>query len=72
MQEVYSALTGQADYNVTLPVILSEWHKLFNKSKQFEEQINRVIQKLGMAYWLNWMPNNSTHNFTETLQQRCV
>ncbi|XP_040913792.1 ATP-binding cassette sub-family A member 12 [Toxotes jaculatrix] len=68
-QEVYGTITGQADYNVTLPMILSEWHKLNNNSMQFGVLLNRLVTELGGAYWMNWMPDNSTHNVIETLQQ---
>uniref|UniRef100_A0A671U5T1 ATP binding cassette subfamily A member 12 n=1 Tax=Sparus aurata TaxID=8175 RepID=A0A671U5T1_SPAAU len=54
--------------NVTLPMILSEWHNLYNKSLQFAGLIQRVSTELGEAYWMNWMPDNSTHDITGTLQ----
>ncbi|XP_070770245.1 uncharacterized protein abca12 [Enoplosus armatus] len=68
-QDVYSTLTGQADYNVTLPMILSEWHKLYNNSLQFGVFLDRLATELGGAYWMNWIPDNSTHDVTGTLQQ---
>ncbi|XP_040004739.1 ATP-binding cassette sub-family A member 12 [Xiphias gladius] len=68
-QEMYSTITGPADYNVTLPMILSEWHKLHNNSVQFGVLFNRLTTELGGAYWMNWIPDNSTRNVTETLQQ---
>ncbi|XP_044072836.1 LOW QUALITY PROTEIN: glucosylceramide transporter ABCA12 [Siniperca chuatsi] len=68
-QEVDSTLTGQADYNVTLPMILSEWHKLYNNSMQFGVFLDRLATELGRAYWMNWMPDNSTDDITGTLQQ---
>lgn len=69
-QELYSALTCRADYNVTLPMILSEWHKLYNNSMQFGVFLERLPAKLGLPYWMNWMPDNSTHDVIGTLQQR--
>ncbi|XP_023284363.1 ATP-binding cassette sub-family A member 12 [Seriola lalandi dorsalis] len=68
-QELYSTITGQTDFNVTLPMILSEWHKLSNSSGQFAELLNRLGTELGGAYWMNWMPDISTNNVTDTLQQ---
>ncbi|TNN03130.1 hypothetical protein fugu_000159 [Takifugu bimaculatus] len=65
--EIYRALTSQPDYNVTLPMILSEWHKLYNISR-FEVWVNRLPAELGEAYWKNWMPH-TTHNITGTLLQ---
>lgn len=69
-QELYSTLTGRADYNVTLPMILSEWHKLYNNSMQFGVFLERLPAKLGGPYWMNWMPYNSSHDVIGTLQQR--
>lgn len=61
-QNIYSAIVGEAGYNVTLPMILSEWHKLYHNSQRFEH-----ILEQGGAYWMNWMPNSSTQNVTATL-----
>ncbi|XP_071316090.1 ATP-binding cassette sub-family A member 13 [Trachinotus anak] len=68
-QELYSTITGQINYNVTLPMILSEWHKYDNASAQFAQFFNRLATELGGTYWMNWMPDISTNNVTETLQQ---
>lgn len=67
-QEIYRALTSQTDYNVTLPMILSEWHKLYNLSR-FEVWMSRLPAELGATYWINWMPN-TTHDVSGTLLQR--
>lgn len=69
-QELYSTLTGQAYSNVTLPMILSEWHKLYNNSMQFRALLQRLPEKLGGAYWTNWMPETSTDELLGALQQR--
>lgn len=69
-QEMYSNLTDQADYNVTLPIILAEWQKLANSSLQFEGLLERLMAKLDGEYWMNWMLNNSTIDVYETLLQR--
>ncbi|XP_044222425.1 glucosylceramide transporter ABCA12 [Thunnus albacares] len=69
-QEFYSTLTGQGDYNVTLPMILSEWHKLYNNTLKFGVFTERLVTELGEEYWMNWMATgNSTLNVTGTLQQ---
>lgn len=68
-QDWLGALTGQKDYNVTLPMVLSEWHNVYNNSVQFCMLLERLATKLGGAYWMNWMPNN-TYDVTRTLQQR--
>ncbi|XP_070831676.1 uncharacterized protein abca12 [Chaetodon trifascialis] len=68
-QEVYSTIIGQADYNVTLPMILSEWHKLWNNSLQFGVLLERLATELGGEYWMNWMPESNTHDVVGTLQQ---
>lgn len=67
---MYYVLTGQADFNLTLPMMVSEWNNLYNSSMQFGEFLQRLINNLGEDYWVNWMPDYYTHNFTETLQQR--
>ncbi|XP_035533108.1 ATP-binding cassette sub-family A member 12 [Morone saxatilis] len=68
VQDLYSTFTQQADYNVTLPMILSEWHKLYNDSLQFGMFSERLATELGGAYWMNWMPN-ITLDVIGTLQQ---
>ncbi|XP_059199203.1 glucosylceramide transporter ABCA12 [Centropristis striata] len=68
-QDLWSALTVQSDDNVTLPMILSEWHKLGNNSLQLGMLLGKVTTELGGAYWMNWMPENSTNDVTATLQQ---
>lgn len=67
---LYSTLMGEENYTVTLPMMLSEWHKLNNKSQQFGVLLETLPVKLGGAYWLNWMPDYSIQNITTTLQQR--
>lgn len=69
-QELFSTINGQSDYNVTLPMILSEWHELHNNSLQFGLFINRLVTELGGAYWKNWMPDINAQDVTGTLQQR--
>lgn len=69
--DLYNAITSQgANYSVTLPMILSEWHKVNNSSMQLAEVLGRLSSELGGAYWTNWMPNINTSIVTETLQQR--
>ncbi|KAF3843013.1 hypothetical protein F7725_001862 [Dissostichus mawsoni] len=68
-QDLYGVLTGQTHYNVTLPMILSEWHRLYNNSLQLGVLFDRLATELGGAYWMNWMPDNSTDDVTGILQQ---
>lgn len=67
-QEIYRTITNQANCNATLPMILSEWHKLYNSSR-FEVWLSTLPGELGAAYWRNWMPN-MTCDISETLLQR--
>nr|XP_008296370.1 PREDICTED: uncharacterized protein LOC103369434 [Stegastes partitus] len=69
VRKVYSAFTSEGDYNATLPMILSEWRKLRNNSLQFGGIWQRLSTGLGGTYWMNWMPDNNTHDVAETLQQ---
>ncbi|KAK5599121.1 hypothetical protein CRENBAI_025848 [Crenichthys baileyi] len=69
VQKVYYVLTGQADFNLTLPMMLSEWNNLYNASMQFGELLERLISQLGEDSWMSWIPGHYTHNLTETLQQ---
>uniref|UniRef100_A0A3B3UCG3 ATP binding cassette subfamily A member 12 n=1 Tax=Poecilia latipinna TaxID=48699 RepID=A0A3B3UCG3_9TELE len=71
-EEVYCILTGRADFNLTLPMMLSEWNNLFNASMQFGEFLQRFITHLDRDYWLNWIPGHHTHDFKETLQQSLI
>lgn len=70
LQELYNNPTGPEDYNATLPMILSEWHMLCNNTLQFGVFLERLATELSGSYWMNWMPDNSTHDVTGTLQQR--
>ncbi|KAK5890557.1 hypothetical protein CesoFtcFv8_014071 [Champsocephalus esox] len=65
-QDLYGVLTGQTQYNVSLPMILSEWHRLYNNSLQLGVLFDRLATVLGGAYW---MPDNSTLDVTGILQQ---
>ncbi|KAM4609404.1 uncharacterized protein ACJ7VT_015176 [Polymixia lowei] len=70
VQEIYRTFPGQADYNVTLPMILSEWHRLSNNTLQFGVFLDSMAKALGVDYWMDWMSENSTYDISETLQQR--
>lgn len=67
-QEICRALTSEVGYNVTLPMILSEWQKLYYNSR-YKVWISRLPTELGAAYWMNWMPN-TTHDISGTLLER--
>uniref|UniRef100_A0A3P8W266 ATP binding cassette subfamily A member 12 n=1 Tax=Cynoglossus semilaevis TaxID=244447 RepID=A0A3P8W266_CYNSE len=69
-QGLVEAFKGQAELNVTLPMILSEWHKLCNSSMQFGVFIETLAGFLGGAYWMDWMPVNNTHHLSGTALQR--
>lgn len=69
-QGLVEAFKGQAELNVTLPMILSEWHKLCNSSMQFGVFIETLAGFLGGAYWMDWMPVNTTHHLSGTALQR--
>ncbi|TKS67339.1 ATP-binding cassette sub-family A member 12 [Collichthys lucidus] len=71
VRELYHTFTGQPDYNVTLPMILSEWHRLLNNSVQFGVFWEKLCTELGGAYWMNWIPQNST-DVSGILQQSCL
>lgn len=67
MQEVQSIVTGQAELNVTLPMVLSEWHKFYNTNLEFAEYLDT---KVGGVDWKNWMPGTSVDHLPGALQQR--
>lgn len=67
-KEFVNIFTGKADQNVTLPMILYEWHKVCNTSLQFAELLISLPEKLGVEYWNNWKVNISQVQLT--LQQR--
>lgn len=70
IQDVYSNITGQSDFNVTLPMILAEWQQLTNSSLQFKGLLERMTTELDGEYWMNWIPDNVTLGIHETLLQR--
>uniref|UniRef100_A0A3Q3JQ42 ABC transporter domain-containing protein n=1 Tax=Monopterus albus TaxID=43700 RepID=A0A3Q3JQ42_MONAL len=66
-QEIYSNLTDQATYNVTLHMVLSEWQELKSHSLRFQALLERLTTGLGQVYWMNWTPDSGIHNATGTL-----
>ncbi|XP_029967302.1 uncharacterized protein abca12 isoform X2 [Salarias fasciatus] len=67
--ELYSTLKGEANFTVPLPMILSEWHQLYNSSMRFGNILYQLPERLDEEYWMNWMPENNTHDIGETLQK---
>ncbi|XP_061735979.1 glucosylceramide transporter ABCA12 isoform X2 [Nerophis ophidion] len=67
-EEFYTALTGEEEEgaNVTLPMILSEWHKLYNSSLELGVVLERLSTHLDPA---DWLPANSSGDLVGTLQQ---
>ncbi|XP_074551452.1 uncharacterized protein LOC141808677 [Halichoeres trimaculatus] len=68
-EDFNSTILSATVIKVPISVILSTWQKMFNNSVQFIELVGTLAEELGGAYWMNWMPDNSTDNVTETLQQ---
>uniref|UniRef100_A0A3Q2QFZ9 ATP binding cassette subfamily A member 12 n=1 Tax=Fundulus heteroclitus TaxID=8078 RepID=A0A3Q2QFZ9_FUNHE len=69
-KEVYCVLTGTMDFNLTLPMMLSEWNDLYNVSMQFGTFLGRLMTRLGPDYWMKWGSGTFTYDIMETLQQR--
>ncbi|XP_017279339.1 ATP-binding cassette sub-family A member 12 [Kryptolebias marmoratus] len=69
IQEVQDIITGQEELNVTLPMLLSEWHKLYNTSLEFVQFLNTELNEVN---WMNWMPETSFDHLPGTLQQSLV
>nr|XP_054603018.1 glucosylceramide transporter ABCA12 isoform X2 [Nothobranchius furzeri] len=67
-KELKAVVSGQAELNATLPMILSEWHKLYNASSGFEELMNILAMELGGAFRMDWIPGTSV-DLTGTLLQ---
>lgn len=63
--KTFVGLTGR---NATLPMILSEWHKVHRRGLQLVALWQSLTEKLGEAYWHNWLVNSS--QALGTLQQR--
>ncbi|XP_003445395.1 LOW QUALITY PROTEIN: ATP-binding cassette sub-family A member 12 [Oreochromis niloticus] len=71
-QDLYSSLTGKADFNITLPMILSEWQELNEESFEFTELLTKMTEKLDEEYWMNWTPDNNTQFASGALQKSLV
>ncbi|CAN9497876.1 unnamed protein product [Ophioblennius macclurei] len=67
-----STLTGEAEFSVGLPTILSEWHQFNNSSARFANFVRQLPPSLYEEYWMNTIPENSTYDMAETLQERIV
>lgn len=50
---------GLAGRNVSLPMILSEWHKVYRTGLRFVALWQSLPEKLGEAYWNNWLVDSS-------------
>ncbi|KAG7503728.1 ATP-binding cassette sub-family A member 12 [Solea senegalensis] len=68
-QEVYDAITSRINATATLPMILSEWHKMQESTMQLDSLLSRLVSELGGAYSMNWMQVNITQDLVGTLQQ---
>ncbi|KAK7939644.1 hypothetical protein WMY93_002970 [Mugilogobius chulae] len=69
---LYDVFSGNATYNVTLPMILSEWHKLYNSSLNFASFLQRLTEEWGGAYWMDWVSANSSANHLPASLQQSV
>lgn len=67
-EELYSSTFVISGHNVTLPMILSEWHKLSNNS--LGAFLESLAKEQGGADRMDWMQANGTLNVTQILQQR--
>lgn len=50
---------GLAGRNVTLPMILSEWHEVSRTTLRFVALWQSLPEKLGEAHWNNWLVDSS-------------
>lgn len=57
--ELNRTFAGLAGRNVTLPMILSEWHKVYRTGSRFVAFWQSLPEKLGGAYWNNWSVDTS-------------
>ena len=70
-EHTYATIASQAVYNVTLPMILAEWQKLYGSSVQFGALLlDRLPGELGEGYWMSWASWNITYDVAETLLER--
>ncbi|KAM9343222.1 glucosylceramide transporter ABCA12 isoform 2-T2 [Pholidichthys leucotaenia] len=70
--DVVDALLGQAKFNATLPMILSEWDELYNTSLQFTSVLKRLGTSTSEEYWTSWIPDDTAHVVPETLYKSAV
>ncbi|CAL8266921.1 unnamed protein product [Lota lota] len=69
VEEGYNNIASHQGNNVTLPLILSEWHKLCNNTMNFPLFIDRTLSNYLSDYW---MFGNNTYDMTETLLERVM
>ncbi|KAJ0005860.1 hypothetical protein NQD34_015754 [Periophthalmus magnuspinnatus] len=69
---LYNVFLCDTSYNVTLSMILSEWHKLYNESLKFGTFLEQLSEEWGGAYWKDWVPTNSSANHLTTSLQQSV
>lgn len=63
----YNNTFSQQGDNVTLPMILSEWHKLWNNTMYFPVVLNGTVMDIIAD---DWMSDGISYDIFETLLQR--
>ncbi|CAL8371002.1 unnamed protein product [Arctogadus glacialis] len=69
VEEGYSNIFSDQGDNITLPMILSEWHKLCNNTMNFPMFIDTTFWNYLSD---SWMSGNNSDDMTETLLQRVM
>lgn len=57
--EFYQTFDGLAGQKATLPMILSEWHRLYGAALRLVALWQSLPERLGEAYWNNWLVDGS-------------
>ena len=63
---------GKDSFNVTLPMILSEWHRLSATSLRFGAFLERFFTGFYKDYFEAWVPENVTVDWQEIIMKRSV
>ncbi|XP_028846573.1 ATP-binding cassette sub-family A member 12 isoform X2 [Denticeps clupeoides] len=75
VNQLVDVLEGKDKYNVTLDMLVLEWHKLSNVSGQYIEFLQSFFNKLDQAYHVlltDWNPSNTTANWPNILAYKVL
>lgn len=70
MNQLVDVVEGSEKYNVSVTMILEEWHRLSTTSVQNGQFLQHFVNELDQDFLASLIPTNITVNWPEILIQR--